>query len=827
MRTPPKSSARLLCCLAITLIVFAIVASVPASAASQGSSFTTFDPSNPDPNLGGCLDGQHPNGVDCNNYFAKPDVYTNGGPATGGGALSDGCYYFTVLAPGSQNGGFVDDAPGNLSDGTAEDDFTNRIFQVSNHTIVHSGTSYTSATCGTVGGTHGVGTDPQGNFIIQLTPYDDTPNPGGVYIAAICQVNTPGASPTPASDPSQCKYDAFRIKATTCTSNCGQATQGTVSVCKFWDQNFDHFWDNNEPFIGAWRINASIPNVTGVSLDAPFKDTDNTAVDGVPGEGFGCTSFTVNFPAADSPAITVTLSEGNAPDSSAIPVSQSCDIAGQTCQTTPNATWTQSAPFDGTNVLTSEDVPVSPNQNVQADNFGNFFGQDLTVSKTATPSFTRTYAWSLVKSLVSPTGNPVEESGSSVTITYGVTATETGFQDSSWQVAGNITVTNPNAFAVSGVTITDAVDNGGTCGVTDKNKGLTEIIPAASGGTNGSLTVPYVCTYTSAPSPLSGTNTATATWDKATFGTPDGSNTGTATFDFGSTVPSTVNKTVTITDCFNGCLVNGVPTPTTLGTLTAVDTCTGATPVCTTKTYTVKQTVTITGGSCATFTNTATITGDTLNFTTPPVTVTICNENTGALTMGFWQNKNGQGIITNYCGGINGTSLHTFLTSFHPFSDETATSCSGEATYVYNVIKAAVCTSTSKTCNLMLKAQMLATALDVYFSDGVGLGGNRIGAPAAIASAGGIGTVSIDLSKICNMIDGSGGTATCSGTTSNVASLFGVTKCDTVSAMLAYQNTSDPAVDAGAVWYGQVKANQVGAKNAFDAINNTVAPLCP
>ena len=87
--------------------------------------------------------------------------------------------------------------------------------------------------------------------------------------------------------------------------------------------------------------------------------------------------------------------------------------------------------------------------------------------------------------------------------------------------------------------------------------------------------------------------------------------------------------------------------------------------------------------------------------------------------------------------------------------------------------------------------------------------------------------MSIDLSHVCNMIDGSGGTATCPGTFSNVAGLFGVTKCDTVSAMLAYQNTKDPLADAGAVWYGNVKASQVGAKNAFDAINNKVASICP
>lgn len=48
--------------------------------------------------------------------------------------------------------------------------------------------------------------------------------------------------------------------------------------------------------------------------------------------------------------------------------------------------------------------------------------------------------------------------------------------------------------------------------------------------------------------------------------------------------------------------------------------------------------------------------------------------------------------------------------------------------------------------NAMLKAQMLATALDVYFSDAA-LGGNKINAPAPIRG------VSIDLTMICSMID--------------------------------------------------------------------------
>jgi len=81
--------------------------------------------------------------------------------------------------------------------------------------------------------------------------------------------------------------------------------------------------------------------------------------------------------------------------------------------------------------------------------------------------------------------------------------------------------------------------------------------------------------------------------------------------------------------------------------------------------------------------------------------------------------------------------------------------------------------------------------------------------------------VKIDLTMICHMIDGSGGTATCSGTFENVSSAFGGATSLTVSQTLAYAASQSNA--GGSIWYGNVKATQVLAKDAFDAINNQVA----
>jgi len=194
--------------------------------------------------------------------------------------------------------------------------------------------------------------------------------------------------------------------------------------------------------------------------------------------------------------------------------------------------------------------------------------------------------------------------------------------------------------------------------------------------------------------------------------------------------------------------------------------------------------------------------------------------NTGALTIGFWQNKNGQGIITNYCGGTSGKTLKAFLNCYKPFQETSltnATTCSALATYVSNIIKAANASGASM--NAMLKAQMLATALDVYFSDPT-LGGVKIAAPS-----GPIGSVSIDLQAICKMIDNlTTGAATCSGIYQPVSAAFGGATCLTVSQLLAYAASQSNA--GGSAWYVQVKATQELAKNTFDAINNQVALAC-
>src|SRR5262249_6582484 len=153
-------------------------------------------------------------------------------------------------------------------------------------------------------------------------------------------------------------------------------------------------------------------------------------------------------------------------------------------------------------------------------------------------------------------------------------------------------------------------------------------------------------------SSASGSNIGSASWNKTTYGTPNGtaSSAGAAfTFDISSSVVSLVNQSITVTDTYNS-------VTTTLGT---VGPATNA-PTYPSATYHISKTVTVPATSCASYLNKATITQ---TGQSSQDTVKVCGP--GALTMGFWKNPNGQGLI----GAANPSLLGTWLQQFHPFTD--------------------------------------------------------------------------------------------------------------------------------------------------------------
>jgi hypothetical protein len=411
---------------------------------------------------------------------------------------------------------------------------------------------------------------------------------------------------------------------------------------------------------------------------------------------------------------------------------------------------------------------------------------DLVVTKDATATFERAFEWNIAKDADK---SVVKQVGGSATFTYTVGVDHDAGVDRAWKVTGTITVANHNTFDVPGVSVTDAIDDpSADC--------------AVIGGTNATIlaedeaTFAYSCAYSQAPATASETNTATATWDAVGDPSKGGLAAGSANFqlpfDFPAEPMRLVDDCVTVTDT------------NVTGPLGGACVGTGAFP----RQFTYSKTFAVPQAGCQSFGNTAAfITNTTGTTRSADKTVTVCGPaRTGALTMGFWQNKNGQGLITGQaakgaCPSAAG------LRQYAPFQDLGATAtCAQVATYVTNVIKAALCTSTTNTCNSMLKAQMLATALDVYF--GGGPGGNPLGAPTPV------GGVAIDLTRVCPNI------ATCS-TFEDVGGAFGGARGMTVSEMLA--SAASQSNVGGTVWYGQVKATQALAKDAFDAINNQVA----
>jgi hypothetical protein len=433
-------------------------------------------------------------------------------------------------------------------------------------------------------------------------------------------------------------------------------------------------------------------------------------------------------------------------------------------------------------------------------NCGGGQGVGLDVTKDAAGSYKSTWTWGITKDA---NKTVVSQLSGTVTWTYTIVATRTSAGDSDVKVAGTITVTNPNADDVSGVDVTDHLNDGSNpygsaCSVT----GGSDATVAGTDPGPDTTTFAYSCDLGTTVPTVPIFNTVTITWpDQFIFPSGDFVTGGTLPFTTGaiSFTQTKIDDCTTVTD-------PNAPNPPLPAT------------VCATTTFHYDKTVSVTPNACVNYDNTATSTTKTTStVTSDDARVTVCGPVAGGLTIGFWQNKNGQAILTG--GASVGTICKsgTWLLGYKPFQDLSSTAtCSQVALYVTNVIKAA--SAKGAAMNAMLKAQMLATALDVYFSDPA-LGTNKIGAPAPL------GGIKVDLTKVCKMIDGSGGTATCSGTNSNSTAAFGgSSSCQTVLALLGWSNTYSNV--GGTTWYAQSKATQELAKNAFDAINNKVAFTC-
>lgn len=383
-------------------------------------------------------------------------------------------------------------------------------------------------------------------------------------------------------------------------------------------------------------------------------------------------------------------------------------------------------------------------------------GKNLTVAKTAQAGFTRTYTWTIAK-----TASPVSQNvayGTSGKVTYTVTAKGAGTTDSAWSLKGSVTVTNPNDWEAVAVTLADAPTMSGL-DCTLEHTSVT--VPAGD-----SVSVGYACT--GKPSSYSGANEATATWDAAAAHTTASSASGRADVSYAET---SVDKTLTITDTPQG------------GSTVVLGTATYPGPV----SFTYVRSYTPAEGTCATYTNTATIkeTGQSAQ-----AKATVCTYlNLGDATMGYWRNKNGQALITSGRSTLGVCDVATWLRQFAPFQHLSATAtCAGVASYVTGVINAATASGDG---TAMLKGQLLATALDVFYSQ------SSLGNPKKAPHAD-IGSITID--------------------TSAWKAAFGGRTSMTVLDMITYASAQ---YTASGGWYGGNKTLVTTAIAAFGAINNS------
>ncbi len=503
--------------------------------------------------------------------------------------------------------------------------------------------------------------------------------------------------------------------------------------------------------------------------------------------------------------------------------------------------------------------------------------QDLTVAKTATPSFTRTYAWSITKqatpTLVEQVGGGTAPVGYAVAVTQGghqdsawkvtgsISVTNPNdfesvqaqvsdvLDNSTCLVAGlgtDVVTVGPGSTQTVGYVCTypSAPDNPTTDNTaTAAWNGVSAGTPDSSA--TGRAAVDFTTPAPGSPTEVDKCITATDAFDggpATTLGTDCvGVDPTTKTFTYTRDVavpssppapvsppdgifvsPSTVSYQIAPGSSGTWALAltrwaRNTGIAETVGTsgllsvqVPAVAGCQFQYDVLHNGTRVIGKKITLDGcgePTCVDYPNTASVAG---TGQSASASVEACGAApTGAERMYFWHGSKGLSVV-NHGASVGGVcSSATWLRQYAPFQDLSPTAtCAQTSTYVKTTIHAG-----TGSVRAMLKAQMLGTALDVYFSDPA-LGGNVIGAPTPL------GGVGVDLTKVCQVTD-TATTSTCGAVFTNTVTdglgAFGGAPTLTVSQLLQY--ASDQSNVGGSIWYGNAGAVQTDAKNTFDSVD--------
>lgn len=177
--------------------------------------------------------------VNANHYANKCDVYLDGGPGpnapAGAAGLPDGDYYFQVTDPSGKTL-------------LSTDPIASRQIQVSGGFI----TGVSGA------GNHNTSFDTDhgslGARVIQLCPYLDTPNPGGVYKVWVTMVADYGPGRFFGFVPADSKTDNFKVR-----EHGGQQTT-CLNIDKYNDTTGNFVKDPSDTVISSWPVTVLDPN---------------------------------------------------------------------------------------------------------------------------------------------------------------------------------------------------------------------------------------------------------------------------------------------------------------------------------------------------------------------------------------------------------------------------------------------------------------------------------------------------------------------------------------------------------------------------------------
>lgn len=193
--------------------------------------------------------------VNQNQFTAKSDVYIAGGPQNANSAgLTDGLYYFQVTDP---NGATL----------LSTDNAVCREVNVVNGRVAGA-----TGPCPHADGS----TNPSnGATSVQLIPFNDTPNAGGVYkiwlLPSTCAtINSLDAKVLDFSGGCG-NTDNFQIGAVNCDPNCPPPAQALLSGLKFYDGNRDGLYDS----VNEAGVNGVTIKVTGNAFTTITTVTSN------------------------------------------------------------------------------------------------------------------------------------------------------------------------------------------------------------------------------------------------------------------------------------------------------------------------------------------------------------------------------------------------------------------------------------------------------------------------------------------------------------------------------------------------------------------------